>query len=500
MPVDLGLNHVVHRLAVVPDPASDRARLWIGGDFGGEPPMESDFLTVWDGERTVPLGSGVSSPQFVSDSSYDSGPTIVELLTVEESSALEPGLYATGGFANAGSTVVNSIAHWDGRNWSALGEGLNNDGKALAHFDDGAGEGPVLFVGGAFNSKGPGQSDPLARWNGVRWSFPSGPFDGTAFSLAVFENDRIAASPLLIVGGDLEMSASGEHVSIVAWDGTSWLPIGEDLNGVVYALHVFDDGLGEGPVLFAGGNVTSIGGQPANRIARWNGKHWSALADGVDNAVRAISSFDGGDGPKLYVGGFFDKADGILTGSIARWNGQYWSPVIGEGQPIPSYGIPNGNVWSLHVHDDGRGPALFMGGTFVSAAGVPARHVARWDGREWTGLAAGISLPDQYSSYAYVDALASFDDDADGSASLFVGGTFSLAGGHSSGSIAKWSSCGPGPSAADLDGDGFVGPLDLALLLSAWGYCDSVPCAADFTGDHDVDGFDLAYLLSQWGD
>lgn len=500
MPIDLDLDDTVSALAPVEDPQSGASTLWIGGDFFAQPPMESDFLTVWDGERTVPLGNGVSSPQFTSGTSYDSGPTIVELLTVEAPSPLEPGLYATGDFANAGSTVVNSVARWDGRNWSALGEGLNNDGKALALFDDGTGEGPALFVGGAFNDEGSGQSDPLARWNGEQWSIPSGPMQGVTWALTRLQNDRIAAKPLLMLGGGLEVSATGQDLDIVGWDGTNWFPIGEGANGLVFALHVFDDGLGDGPVLFAGGSFTTVGGIPANHIARWNGKQWSALAGGVDRTVRAISSFDGGDGAELYVGGQFDTADGILTGSIARWNGEDWSAVIAEGQPIPSYGVPNGYVGSLHVHDDGRGAALFVGGTFTTAAGVPARHVARWDGHEWTGLAAGISLPDQWTSYGYVDALASFDDDADGAASLFVGGQFSLAGGKSSGAIAKWSSCGPGPSAADLNGDGIVGPLDLAILLSAWGSCSGGACPADLSGDYDVDGFDLARLLSQWGE
>ncbi len=60
---------------------------------------------------------------------------------------------------------------------------------------------------------------------------------------------------------------------------------------------------------------------------------------------------------------------------------------------------------------------------------------------------------------------------------------------------------------ADLDGDGEVGPNDLAMLLVAWGLCpapcdDGDPadtCAADLGGDCEVGPNDLATLLVAWG-
>ena len=50
---------------------------------------------------------------------------------------------------------------------------------------------------------------------------------------------------------------------------------------------------------------------------------------------------------------------------------------------------------------------------------------------------------------------------------------------------------------ADLDGDGEVGPIDLAFLLGSWGPCAG--CPADFNGDGVVGAFDLAILLGSWG-
>lgn len=49
----------------------------------------------------------------------------------------------------------------------------------------------------------------------------------------------------------------------------------------------------------------------------------------------------------------------------------------------------------------------------------------------------------------------------------------------------------------DLDGDGAVGPMDLAILLGSWGPCAG--CPADVNDDGQVGPFDLATLLSVWG-
>ena len=52
----------------------------------------------------------------------------------------------------------------------------------------------------------------------------------------------------------------------------------------------------------------------------------------------------------------------------------------------------------------------------------------------------------------------------------------------------------------DLDGDGNVGPFDLATLLASWGPCSpQSACPADLNGDGNVDPTDLAMLLTAWG-
>ncbi|MCH8852823.1 MAG: hypothetical protein IID41_09265, partial [Planctomycetes bacterium] len=54
---------------------------------------------------------------------------------------------------------------------------------------------------------------------------------------------------------------------------------------------------------------------------------------------------------------------------------------------------------------------------------------------------------------------------------------------------------------ADMNDDGVVGPVDLAMLLAAWGPCaDSADCPADLNADAAVGPLDLAQLLAAWGE
>ncbi len=53
----------------------------------------------------------------------------------------------------------------------------------------------------------------------------------------------------------------------------------------------------------------------------------------------------------------------------------------------------------------------------------------------------------------------------------------------------------------DFDGNGSVGPFDLAILLGNWGLCPAPPvdCHADLDGNGSVGASDLAILLGSWG-
>ena len=168
----------------------------------------------------------------------------------------------------------------------------------------------------------------------------------------------------------------------------SWLPTfggSSSLDGIVFALAVFDDG--GGPALYAGGAFQAAGGVAAARIAKWDGSAWSPLGSGMNDYVQALAVFDDGSGPALYAGGWFTSAGGVGTNRVAKWDGSTWSSF---------------EIVALAAFDDGLGgAALHVGGNFTAAFDSGDSYLAKW------GCPAIASLPGCAGNLATLEALAS---------------------------------------------------------------------------------------------
>ena len=80
----------------------------------------------------------------------------------------------------------------------------------------------------------------------------------------------------------------------------------------------------------AGGDFTTAGGVPANYIAKWDGTSWSALGNGMNNAVLALAVI----GTDIFAGGHFTIAGGDSANFVARWGCQTVTDVE-ENKSIP---------------------------------------------------------------------------------------------------------------------------------------------------------------------
>ena len=126
-----------------------------------------------------------------------------------------------------------------------------------------------------------------------------------------------------------------------------------------------------------GPNPQNLGLAPGPACAWQTGFEYVDLRDDV----LAVAVYDDGSGPALYIGGRFVGIGTQRTSYIARWHDGAWLPVQGsQGRGT------DGVVRSLLVWDDGSGPALYAGGSFTTAGGVLANHVARWNGTDWSAL------------------------------------------------------------------------------------------------------------------
>ena len=86
--------------------------------------------------------------------------------------------------------------------------------------------------------------------------------------------------------------------------------------------------------MYAGGVFTEAGGSPANYIAKWNGRSWSALGSGVNNTVYALAV----SGSGLYAGGRFTAAGGKVSAYVAEAAFVVPSPVVLQS-PVLTGGV-----------------------------------------------------------------------------------------------------------------------------------------------------------------
>jgi hypothetical protein len=145
------------------------------------------------------------------------------------------------------------------------------------------------------------------------------------------------------------------------------------------------------------------------------------LSGGLSGTAGAQIVFDDGSGPALYIGGSFGSAaQDPSSARLARWNGSQFEALPGA--------IPNGEIDAFAVFDDGSGPGLYASGDFTVIGGVSASRVARWNGTAWSALGDGFDLS--------VRTLCVYD--AGSGPSLYAGGVFMHSGANPMRSVARW--------------------------------------------------------------
>jgi hypothetical protein len=315
--------------------------------------------------------------------------------------------------------------------WASLGYGLGDPiGSTFVNAiaPDGGGD---VYAGGyftvaCFNPMCTNDSyvNHVAKWNPDGWSGLANGVSFAAFALAVDGNDLYVGGGFYGVCENIQCFGEQTPVYYVArWNGSTWSPVGHGLNDIVWALAV------SGSDLYAGGSFTEIcgnetcdsGNTPAMHVAKWNGSEWSALGDGLDDAVHALAI----SGSDLYVGGDFGRICGDAACSergtpanhIAKWNGSSWS-TLGNGT---SKQTGRSAVNALAV----IGTDVYVGGGFKELCGndacdsgnTTANYIAKWDGHGWSTLRDGVDSD--------VNALAISGSD------LYVGGNFGVVCGSS---------------------------------------------------------------------
>lgn len=248
------------------------------------------------------------------------------------------------------ATTMNRIAKWDGSNWSALDFGVSWHVLALVP------SGSDLYVGGSFwdvcgnlsCTSGNLTANYVAKWDGSNWSALGNGLDDFVSALDVNGSNVYAGGNFVALCGNAACDTGNVTANRVAkWDGNTWSAMGNGISSLVNAL------VADGNDVYAGGAFTSLCGDPAcssgnvrvNNAAVWNGTSWTGLSNGLNNTVYAlVLNADG-----LYAGGVFTEMCGdalCLSGNV-RMNRTAFvlaSQLCTAKPPKPRLKKPNDNA------------------------------------------------------------------------------------------------------------------------------------------------------------
>lgn len=362
-------------------------------------------------------------------------------------------VYAAGGFRSSdgspsiGGQPRNYVAALGVADGAASGFDPNPNGLVAAVGVSGA----AVYLGGSFSSLGGVVRRSIAAISacdgGVTGFDPRAEgFNGgtaTVYALEVSGSTVYAGGYFGAIGGKPRASIA----ALDAGDGsaTSWNPSAKYGTGpaVIETLAVGDS------TVYAGGVLTSIGGQARNNLAAISADDGTATAwnpnPNSEIAALAVS------GELVYAGGFFTSIGGQTRNKVAALRASDGTATSWDPDATAS-----ANVLALAV----SGSTIYAGGNFSSIHGVPRKNIAGIDAVDGTPTSFDPQASDPTTGGG-VHALA-----VDGS-TVYAAGFFSQIGGQTRHLVAGLNA-GDG-SATSFDPGGAPGFGTFALEVASDG-------------------------------
>ena len=289
--------------------------------------------------------------------------------------------------------------------FTQIGSNITGDG-ASHYFGRGvslSSDGTVVAIG-ASNGNSTGYTQIYA-WNSATSSWEkrgnningegSRDFFGSAVSISSDGNTVAIGAK----NNDGNGTRSG-HVRIYNWNGSAWIKLGNDIQG-----EIAEDKSGTSISLSNDGSIVAIGA-PQNddngnnsghvRIYDWDGSSWVKLGDDIDG--RSSFDFSGEsvalseDGHTVAIGSKNSDQNEEDTGhtSIYNWNGSAWiqlgSDIIGEAKNDHSGGSNN-----ISISNDGKIVAI---GAISNNGDTGHTRIYEWNGSSWSQLGSDIDGED----------------------------------------------------------------------------------------------------------
>ncbi|MEK7775100.1 MAG: T9SS type A sorting domain-containing protein [Candidatus Zixiibacteriota bacterium] len=328
----------------------------------------------------------------------DSGISPEDFGGVSDMAIYRNDLIASGSFVSSPTYSMNEIRSWDGNAWQALGDNpkLGICAKIATFADNLFALGSLSFFGELEDSI------LLAEWNGELWSpvdFRPSPFwygSQELAELAVYNDE-------LIAGGHFDSVNGIAAKNVVAWDGSTWHAFGnsDEYYGPQRITAVLNF---KGELVVGGIEWAPFLNQSQWSVGRWDGNSWHPLGSKFSatlnewynlRGVYALEEYNG----QLYAAGSFDSIGGEPFNNIAVWDGTRWMP-LGSGitKVLNIGGFASYMpvvIYDLHAHAN----KLYVAGDFTEAGSHVSFGLASWSKGITTGIPDSrqpLVLPEQF--------------------------------------------------------------------------------------------------------
>ena len=436
--------------------AYDSNYIYIGGNFTSVAGIDAHYIARYDrvAEKWEPLATSWVNPNSPNERENTEGTdAAVNALWLDGIY-----LYVGGNFTTVenGHTQVNYIVRWriPSNTWEGLENGIGSgvfgtDGPVYALTSDPQ----YIFVGGLFDTVASGTITVynIARWDklNIQWVPPPGTngVSGPVYSLWYEGSILYVGGSYQYTNWDGSLGVIANNISYYDPGPVAWLTLstggtgtpgvldssGQWDNATVYAMayNVSNN------KLYLGGdfrNIDAGGLQPADYIVIFDltSSTWDYTTLIVTNIVRALDLYNS----SLYLGGLF-TANASISEKLAQYdfNTSAWNADI--------RGVGTGNVYAVKF--DTTNNIIITGGTNVTygvevhglwatGSNVPINNVATFNPDplflSWNPLA---QTRDPYGVNGIVYATTT-----DTAGNIYVGGSFSSAGGITANNIAVY--------------------------------------------------------------
>lgn len=370
-----------------------------------------------------------------------------------------------------GSTQARTLVeHWDGNDWKVVPSPNPSPCPSCTYatFDAVAAAGPNdLWFAGGKRVQSPdgflGTHIFVARYDGATWTVMDTPLTTGGSGANVRDIEVVAPDDIWFFGDFIDPNSGTAPALAMRWNGSSFTVVPTPYPSGGTPGWGLEAGSALGPDdIWAVGGGSDGDDSASGYIIHWDGSTWTRVQGPTPGtfqrlyAVQAIASDD-----VWAVGDYFQAGQGYFP-LFLHWNGSAWTqvPSPGGGRALVAFDTD-------HVYSGGSG-------------------IVQWDGVEWREVESFSAV---IGPSVLGLAASNLCDMWAVGRQLVAGDLLAFAARLAPVEIGAFS------TAEDLDGDGLVGPSDLAILLGAWG---STGGPADLDGDGSVGASDLAILLGAW--